>query len=1132
MSTGTVSSERASHPNLYEPDDQWKAELKEKLSVAFQDMLLQAKQKLEADLTRLGGDNIDPVERKKLIDEYQVNERQIKSFAAQSFRVEVEKEREQRRWAAGLEIRTEWRADLENEQMAIMSGIRRQRTGSAGAESNANPKGLDKGSTEPDHLPGSRQQTTTTMPASVAPRPSPIPIPTAQRRSSTSGTPGNSANKNPEVWIPPKSAAEDKPTILGRHTSQASIRTSSSQIFRPSAPIPETQKPPSNTESRPSSSYASKANAPLPEIPKHATTEHNHSESRTSSLQTSRPPGYTLENQKHPDRDSRSSPSHTFRPSGSIPENNRRSIPEHDDAEGQSSATRPSPPIHDRANAELERARMDQAEQPWASHSRVKGKEVEVERDWPPSPSPRSVSVNQDLGPPPAPPMATKPAYNLSSSSLLTMSRPNNTPDTLRPVSSSSDGHSPYRQPTLDSSSPSSYRQPSLHTSSSSLSRQSSLTFSHNNPNHHTHPSILPVFPPSPIPADATGAYHPRYASLQSPSQSAHAYGVPQTLSHPQRQPTTRAQGSNLHSPGSDQPAWKQYAEHSDGSSESFSEDDETTSSSSDRDSFTREGAPQDDVHLQEPAHTTEPLVRRERLREDVARREDMSRQEEERWKELERKRKEEENRRNELDAARKAEEEAQRKAEEIKKIEEEAERRAEEARRIQAEAEMKAAILKEREEALRQREQELEKREREAREAELKRREEELKRREEEVAKKEAEDQKRRQEESERREAEAKQKAEQERLEARHKAEQERLEEETAKAREKQQIQEDKELAERLHREQTESSWKEKDRANKIKADEERKRAEERRKGEERRKVEERRKLEEFQATQARARRKEEEAKQQQADFQRREEEIRRKRQDSWTSEDSKARSASGWGPNPSASASSSTRSSSSTGPNPASGWKQTTPNSSRTPTSPSTPGYKPRTGSSSYSQQQFPSSPSGTPHTPVSDTEWRRRQEEQARAQQEKFRAEQQRLERERQAKEAGRIMSKEEVVRLFQSHETQWQKLTKGEIENVIWDAFPWPMVKKPKDVADINAGAIQAYVLNPHFPNNNGKGDKDKIKEQIRRWHPDRFERLMPRVAEGDRDRVREGAGEVVRGLNDLLTKFNGPAGMFG
>ncbi|KAK0444547.1 uncharacterized protein EV420DRAFT_1002550 [Desarmillaria tabescens] len=455
MSTGTVTSEFSAHPDLYEPDDQWKADLKETLSIAFKDMLLQAKQKLEADLQSLG-DDIDPVQKKKLIDEYQASERQIKSFATQSFKVEVEKEREQRRWAAGLEIRTAWKEDLESEQQAIMSGIRRQRTGSAGAESNVYPKGRDRESTVPDRLPDSHQHTTITMPTptptSTATRPSPIPIPTPQRRSSTSGTPGNSVSKNPEVWIPPKSAAEDKPMPLGRRTSQTSIGRSPSQTFKPSAPIPEAQKPPSNTDSRPSSSYVSKT-SPLPEIPKHATTEYDHSESRTSPPQTSRSSVSTLENRKHPDRDSRLPPSYT-RPSGSIPENNRRPIPEHVDSKDQSAATRHSVPIHVHENAERERARIDEADQSWASHNRAKGKE-EVENDQPPSPAPRSVSVNQDVGRPPTPPMATKPAYPPS---LLTTSRPSSItssrpPATLRQASSSSDGYSLYRQPSLDASS-------------------------------------------------------------------------------------------------------------------------------------------------------------------------------------------------------------------------------------------------------------------------------------------------------------------------------------------------------------------------------------------------------------------------------------------------------------------------------------------------------------------------------------------------------------------------------------------------------------------------------------------------------------------------------------------------------
>ena len=57
---------------------------------------------------------------------------------------------------------------------------------------------------------------------------------------------------------------------------------------------------------------------------------------------------------------------------------------------------------------------------------------------------------------------------------------------------------------------------------------------------------------------------------------------------------------------------------------------------------------------------------------------------------------------------------------------------------------------------------------------------------------------------------------------------------------------------------------------------------------------------------------------------------------------------------------------------------------------------------------------------------------------------------------------------------------------------------------------------------------GRSQRDRIKEHIRRWHPDRFDtKLLPRVVEGDRENVKEGAGAVVRGLNDLLRRANTP-----
>jgi hypothetical protein len=148
-----------------------------------------------------------------------------------------------------------------------------------------------------------------------------------------------------------------------------------------------------------------------------------------------------------------------------------------------------------------------------------------------------------------------------------------------------------------------------------------------------------------------------------------------------------------------------------------------------------------------------------------------------------------------------------------------------------------------------------------------------------------------------------------------------------------------------------------------------------------------------------------------------------------------------------------------------------------------------------------------------------WQERQEEHARRQAEAFRKEQERLERQRQAK-AGQMLSKESVLQLFDDHDRQWGRLSTA--DSVSWTSFPWPMLKKPADPEELTTIAIAAYVLNPYNPSD--KSEKDRIKEHIRRWHPDRFEtKLLPKVRSEDRELVKDGAGRVVRSLNELLTQ---------
>ncbi|THV03919.1 hypothetical protein K435DRAFT_650133 [Dendrothele bispora CBS 962.96] len=116
----------------------------------------------------------------------------------------------------------------------------------------------------------------------------------------------------------------------------------------------------------------------------------------------------------------------------------------------------------------------------------------------------------------------------------------------------------------------------------------------------------------------------------------------------------------------------------------------------------------------------------------------------------------------------------------------------------------------------------------------------------------------------------------------------------------------------------------------------------------------------------------------------------------------------------------------------------------------------------------------------------------------------------------------MTKDDVIAMFDNHERLWQRMSTT--DQLRWDHFPWPMFQRPVSPEEITLTAISAYILSPHYPEKDrSRPEKDRIKEHIRRWDPDRFEtKMLSKVIESDKEKVREGAGFVVRSLNDLLT----------
>ena len=167
-------------------------------------------------------------------------------------------------------------------------------------------------------------------------------------------------------------------------------------------------------------------------------------------------------------------------------------------------------------------------------------------------------------------------------------------------------------------------------------------------------------------------------------------------------------------------------------------------------------------------------------------------------------------------------------------------------------------------------------------------------------------------------------------------------------------------------------------------------------------------------------------------------------------------------------------------------------------------------------------PGAPGTSPHaSKLDETEWARRAEERARQQQEQFKREQERLENERLAKST-KVLNREEIIQVYDSHANKWRRLKDS--DNLGWNSFAWPVFKHPFEPEEMTTSMISAYVLNKYAPDANSKSFKDRIKDHLKRWHPDKFDtRILPRVLEEEREKVKTGAGVVVRGLNELLNR---------
>ncbi|KAG9221045.1 hypothetical protein CCMSSC00406_0005516 [Pleurotus cornucopiae] len=123
-----------------------------------------------------------------------------------------------------------------------------------------------------------------------------------------------------------------------------------------------------------------------------------------------------------------------------------------------------------------------------------------------------------------------------------------------------------------------------------------------------------------------------------------------------------------------------------------------------------------------------------------------------------------------------------------------------------------------------------------------------------------------------------------------------------------------------------------------------------------------------------------------------------------------------------------------------------------------------------------------------------------------------------REQERKE--RAQADKATVDAWREYEERWKALA-SQTDPLTFASIPWPVVLPPTTPTGITSAAIVLFLYSPlHSP---GQSRKDRIRHAQLRWHPDRFRKVLERVAETDREAVEEGVGIVARCLNDLMAR---------
>ncbi|KAF8526050.1 hypothetical protein BU17DRAFT_41400 [Hysterangium stoloniferum] len=139
---------------------------------------------------------------------------------------------------------------------------------------------------------------------------------------------------------------------------------------------------------------------------------------------------------------------------------------------------------------------------------------------------------------------------------------------------------------------------------------------------------------------------------------------------------------------------------------------------------------------------------------------------------------------------------------------------------------------------------------------------------------------------------------------------------------------------------------------------------------------------------------------------------------------------------------------------------------------------------------------------------------------------REETKRLEKEREAERIAKreLKARQRRLEAWEYYETRWKKYMLSELPDKLlkFHDISWPVFSVPVTAEDLSQESISAFLLYG-IENDGPKVRKERIREALLRWHPDKFEGKMgAKLDLMQKDMVMEGVGIVARCLNTLMS----------